>query len=179
MFLSLIEKRRSIRKYKRKPVESEKLDILIEAALRAPSSMGTNPWEFIVITDPSMLKALSKAKPHGATFLENAPLAIIICADPDKSKAWIEDASIAAIYIHLAAESLNLGSCWIQIRDRMYSETRPAEDYISELLDIPKNLKVEAMIAIGHPDEKKEPRSRKSLGFEKVFDGIYGKPYPE
>ena len=175
MFLSLIEKRRSIRKYLRTPVETEKLEMLIEAALRAPSSMGTNPWEFVVVTDPSVLEKLSEAKPHGATFLKNAPLAIIVCADPDKSTVWIEDASIAAIYIHLAAESLELGSCWIQIRDRMYNETRSAEDYISEILDIPKNLKVEAMIAIGHPDEKKIPRSKKSLPYEKVFMGAYGK----
>ncbi len=175
MFLSLIEKRRSIRKYLRTPVETEKLEMLIEAALRAPSSMGTNPWEFVVVTDPSVLEKLSKAKPHGATFLKNAPLAIIVCADPDKSTVWIEDASIAAIYIHLAAESLELGSCWIQIRDRMYNETRSAEDYISEILDIPKNLKVEAMIAIGHPDEKKIPRSKENLPYEKVFMGAYGK----
>lgn len=177
MFFPLIERRRSIRKYQRKPVGPEKVEMLIEAALRAPSSMGTNPWEFIIVTDQPVLEKLSKAKPHGATFLKNAPMAIVVCADPDKSSVWIEDASIAAIFIHLAAESLDLGSCWIQIRDRMYSETRPAEDYISEILDIPKNLKVEAVIAIGHPDEKKAPRSRESLQYEKVFYGTYGTSY--
>ena len=177
MFLSLIQKRRSIRKYEGRPVETEKVELLIEAALRSPSSIGSNPWEFVIVTDETVLERLSEAKPHGATFLKNAPMAIVVCADPEKSTVWIEDASIAAIFIHLAAESLDLGSCWIQIRDRMYSETRPAEDYISEILDIPKNLKVEAMIAIGHPDEKKAPRSRESLQYEKVFYGTYGTPY--
>ena len=76
MFLSLIEKRRSIRKYKKRPVEPEKIEALAEAALRAPSSRGFNPWEFIVVTDRAMLVKLSGAKPHGSSFLKGAPLGI-------------------------------------------------------------------------------------------------------
>ena len=177
MFFPLIRKRCSIRKYKRKPIETEKLDLLIEAALLSPSSMGSNPWEFIVVTDQTVLEKLSKAKPYGATFLKDAPLAIVVCADPNKSSVWIEDASIAAVFIHLAAESMGLGSCWIQIRERMHSDVKRSDDYISELLDIPQHLKVEAMIAIGYPDEKKPPRSKKDLQYEKVFYGVYGEPY--
>jgi len=177
MFFTLIRNRRSIRRYERKPVETEKLEMLVEAVLRSPSSMGSNPWVFIVVTDRAVLEKLSKAKPHGATFIKDAPLAMLVCADPEKSSVWVEDASIASIYIHLAAESMGLGSCWIQIRERMHSEVKRADDYISEILDIPKHLKVEAMIAIGYPDEKKPPRSKKDLQYEKVFYGAYGKPY--
>ena len=177
MFLSLIRQRRSIRKYQSQPVEDEKLSLLVEAALRSPSSMGNNPWEFVIVTDPTMLERLSKAKPHGATFLRNAPLAMVVCADPGKSSVWIEDASIAAIFIQLTAESLDLGSCWIQIRDRMHAEDTTAESYIAELLDIPKHLKVEAMVAIGHPGEKKAPHTKETLQVEKVFYGSYGRPY--
>jgi len=177
MFLSLIRKRRSIRRYTQEPVEAEKLKLLVEAALRSPSSMGNTPWEFVIVTHPEVLEKLSKAKPHGATFIRNAPLGIIVCADPKKSSVWIEDASIAAIYIHLAAESLGLGSCWIQIRDRMHTEEISAGAYISEILDIPGNLKVEAMIAIGHPAEKIAPHPEETLQYEKVFDGSYGRPY--
>ena len=179
MFFPLIQKRRSIRKYERKAVEPAKLELLIEAALRAPSSMGSNPWEFIIVTDQTALERLSKAKPHGATFLKDAPLAMVVCADPGKSSVWIEDASIATIFIHLAAESMGLGSCWIQIRERMHSETQTSDGYISDILNIPKHLKVEAMIAIGYPDEKKSPRSKEDLQYEKVFYGAYGRPYPE
>ena len=82
MFLSLIRNRRSIRRYEQRPVEDEKLKILLEAVLRSPSSMGNNPWEFIVVTDPSVIEDLSRSKPHGATFLKNAPLCIVVCADP-------------------------------------------------------------------------------------------------
>ncbi len=71
MFLSLVQKRRSIRKYLDKPVEKEKIELLIEAALRSPSSRGFNPWEFIVVTDRDLLEKLSKAKTHGASFLKN------------------------------------------------------------------------------------------------------------
>ena len=177
MFFSLIRNRRSIRKYEKKPVETEKLEMLVDAALLSPSSMGSNPWVFIVVTDRTVLEKLSKAKPHGATFLKDAPLAMVVCADPAKSSVWIEDASIASIFIHLAAESMGLGSCWIQIRERMHSEVKHSDDYISEILDIPQHLRVEAMIAIGYPDEKKPPRGKKDLQYEKVFYGAYGKPY--
>ena len=175
MFLSLVQKRRSIRKFVKRPVEREKIDLLVEAALRAPSSIGRNPWEFIIVTDSTTLHRLSRAKPHGATFLRNAPLGIVVCADPAQSDVWIEDCSIASIFIHLAAESMGLGSCWIQIRERMYEETKTSERYIAEVLNIPENLKVESIVAVGYPDEEKSPHRRDELQDEKVFFESYGK----
>ena len=175
MFLSLVQKRRSIRRYLEKPVEDEKIDMLIEAALRAPSSRGFNPWEFVVVTDKSLLEKLSKTKPHGASFLKDASLGIVVCADPEKCDVWIEDASIASIFIHLAAESIGLGSCWIQIRKRMYDQTKAAQAYICELLNIPENLNVESIVAIGYPAEKKSPHKKEDLQYEKVFLDYYGK----
>ena len=174
MFLSLIQKRRSIRKYLGQPVEAEKIDALIEAAVRSPSSRGFNPWEFVVVTDKTLLEKLSKAKPHGASFLKNAPLGIVVCADPEKCDVWVEDASIASIFIHLAAESMGLGSCWIQIRKRMHDQTTTAQVYIRDLLDIPKNLSVESIVAIGYPGEKKLPHRKEDLQYEKVHYGLYG-----
>ena len=176
MILPLIQKRRSIRKYQKKPIEPDKIQTLVEAALRSPSSMGYNPWEFLVVDDPDLLDKLSKAKPHGATFIKHAPLGIVVCADPQKSSVWVEDASIACIFIQLTAESLGLSSCWIQIRERMHNETKPAEVYISEVLNIPKTLKVEAMIAIGYPDEQKAPHGKEALQYGKVHHNLYGTP---
>ena len=175
MFLPLVQKRRSIRQYIEKPVEKEKIELLIEAALRSPSSRGFNPWEFIVVTDRDLLAKLSKAKTHGASFLKNAPLGIVVCADPEKCDVWIEDASIASIFLHLAAESLELGSCWIQIRMRMHDQTKTAEEYVQELLNIPENLNVEAMIAIGYPAESKPPHPKENLQYEKVHYNEYGR----
>ncbi|UCD33972.1 MAG: nitroreductase family protein [Desulfobacterales bacterium] len=174
MFLSLVQKRRSIRRYQEKPVEAEKIDKLIEVALRSPSSRGFNPWEFIVVTDQDLLNQLSKAKPHGASFLRHASLGIVVCADPEKCDVWVEDASIASILIHLAAESMGLGSCWIQIRKRMYNDTKTSQEYVCELLNIPEPLNVESIIAIGYPAEKKPPHRKEELGYEKVYFNQYG-----
>ncbi|MBF0377382.1 MAG: nitroreductase family protein [Desulfamplus sp.] len=169
MFFSLIEKRRSIRKFKSLPIEKEKIDTIIEAALRSPSSRGFNPWRFIVVDRPELLDSLSKAKPHGATFLKDAPLGIVVCGDESKTDVWVEDTSIATIFIQLAAHSLGLGSCWIQIRNREHNHNKSAELYIREILNIPENFRVESMIAIGYPDENKNPHPKESLEMEKVF----------
>jgi nitroreductase len=177
MVMSLIRKRRSIRRFLQKPVEPEKIDVLLEAALRAPSSRGINPWEFVVVADRDQLRKLSQAKEHGSTFLKDASLAIVVCADPGKSDVWIEDTSIAAISIQLAAESLGLGSCWIQVRERMHNGTRSAQEYVFETIDIPETMRVECIIAIGYPDEEKPPHKAEELLYEKVHHGIYGNPY--
>ena len=178
MFLSLIQNRRSIRKYKTTEIEEEKIDLLVEAALRAPTSMGKNSWEFVVVTDPARLEKLSTAKPHGATFLKNAAMAIVVCADPEKTDVWVEDASIATIFIHVAAASLDLGSCWIQIRERKHNDTISAESYVSGVLGLPAHMKVEAIVAIGYPDESKAPHAKESLPYDKVSYNNYGSPYP-
>jgi nitroreductase len=177
MFLSLIEKRRSIRKFKPEAVEPDKVEMLVEAALRAPSSMGGNPWEFLLITDQAVLDKLSKAKPHGASFLKNAPLAIVVCANPEKSGVWVEDASIAATFIQLAAESIGLGSCWIQLRERMHDHEKTSGAYVSELLQIPDGMRVECIIALGYADESKPPHRKEKLDYYKIHKGLYGKPF--
>ncbi|WP_457576962.1 nitroreductase family protein, partial [Desulfomarina sp.] len=89
MFLELLKKRRSIRRFQEKPVEKEKIDMLMEAALRSPSSRSLNPWEFVVVTDRSLLEELATSKPHGGSFIKNAPLAIVVCGDPGKSDVWV------------------------------------------------------------------------------------------
>ena len=167
-FLSVITKRRSIRRYRAEQIEPEKVELLAEAALRAPSSRGLNHWEYIFVSDKSLLRDISMSKPHGASFLKNAALGIVVCADSEKTDVWIEDASIASIYIHLTAVSLGLGSCWIQIRGRMHDQTKTAEDHIAGVLGIPQHLRVESVIAVGYPDEEKSPHSKQSLQYEKI-----------
>lgn len=169
MFFELIKKRRSQRNFRSEKIEKEKIESLVEAALRAPSSRGLNPWRFIVIDDPDMLEKLSASKPHGASFLKNAPLGIVVCASEEESDVWVEDTSIASIFIHLAAEALDLGSCWIQIRKRAHNRDMSAETYIRNLLNIPETIKVESIMAIGYPDHGKPPHPKASLQTEKVF----------
>ncbi|MCG8684327.1 MAG: nitroreductase family protein [Desulfobacterales bacterium] len=169
MFLDLIRQRRSIRQFTSEPISKEIRDQLIEAALRSPSSRSFNPWRFIVVDDPDLLEKLSKAKPHGASFLKNAPLGIVVCADATASDVWVEDCSIASAFIHLAAASLGLGSCWIQIRKRDHSQDLSADTYIKDLLLAPDNLMIESIIAIGYPAEKKDGHTKETLDYDKVF----------
>ena len=177
MFVALMQKRRSIRRFLSRPVEAEKLDLLLEAALRAPSSRGLNPWEFIVVADHDLLERLSRTKEHGSAFLKQAPLGIVVCADPDQCDVWIEDASIASIVIQLAAESLGLGSCWIQIRERQHAGTKSAQAYVAETLQIPAKMRVESIIAVGYPDEQIPAHGKEELLYEKVHSQSYGRPY--
>ncbi len=173
MFLELIKNRRSVRKFKDIAVEKEKLEILIEAALRSPSSRSLNPWEFIVVTDKDKLEDLSKSKPHGASFLKGAPMGIVVITDPEKCDVWVEDASIASIFIQLTAESIGLKSCWIQIRKRFYTENVTTEERVRKLLNIPENYAVESIIAVGYPDETQTGHSKESLGFDKIHHEKY------
>jgi nitroreductase len=176
MFMDLIRSRRSIRRYADRPVEDEKIDLLVEAALRSPSSRGFNPWSFVVVREQQTIAALAQAKPHGASFLAKAPLAIVVCADPAISDVWVEDASIATVYLHLAATDLGLGSCWIQLRKRDHGDGGSARDYVAGQLALPDGLEVLAIMAIGYPQEEKRPHSMESLQMEKVSWERYGRP---
>ena len=175
--MKLINERRSIRKFKAAPIPPDAQDQLVEAALRSPSSRGFNPWEFIVVSDTATLEKLSSAKPHGATFLKNAPLGIVVCADPGQSDVWVEDAAIATLYLHLTATALGLGSCWIQIRKRMHNDAMSAEAYIRDLLSIPAHLSVLAILAVGYPAEKKEPHGADYPQYGKVHRERYAAPW--
>ena len=177
MCMPIIQKRRSIRRFLEKPVEDEKIEMLIEAALRSPSSRGLNPWEFILVTEKGLMKKLSKAKQSGSKFLQYAPLGIVVCGNSDISDTWIEDTSIASVFILLAAESIGLGGCWIQMRERMHNDTKTAQEYIGQLLHIPEKLKVESIIAVGYPDEQKTPHAKEELQYEKVYFNLYGELY--
>lgn len=175
MIIDLLKTRRSIRQYTDQPIEQEKIDILLEAMLRAPSSRSLNPWEFVVVQDKETIRRLSLAKAHGSSFMKNAALAIAVCADPEKSDVWVEDTSIASILLHLTAHDLGLGSCWIQIRRRDHDENKGSGQYVGEVLGLDKELEVEAIIAIGYPAEEKPGRDRSTLLFDRISYEKYGR----
>lgn len=171
--IELLRKRRSIRKYTEKAVEPEKIEVLKEALLRSPSSRSFDPWEFIFVDERELLNQLSVCKPHGASFLKGAALGIVVCADEQKSDVWVEDCSIASILVQMVAQSIGLGSCWIQIRNRNYDDKLTSEGYIRKLLNIPDGVKVESIIALGYPAEEKEPVPQESLKYEKIRINSY------
>jgi nitroreductase len=174
MFSELAKKRRSIKKFTSQKVEREKVDAIIEAALRSPSGRATRPWEFVVVNDEGFHEKLSVAKPKGAEFIKDAPVSVVVCGDPEKSHLWIEDCTIAAVSMQYAAHSMGLGSRWCQIRGTNFNDSKSSRDYIAELLDLPDNLDIECIIAFGYPDEEMVPYKREELEFGKVSYNRYG-----
>ena len=178
MFAELARKRRSIKNFSGQQVEREKVDEIIESALRAPSGRASRPWEFVVVQDRQLLDKLSVAKQMGAEFVKGASLAIVVCADPSESHLWIEDCAIAAVTMQYAAQSLGLGSRWSQMRGNQYNESQSSRDYIAGLLGLPDNLEVECMIAVGYPDEEMVPYKKEELALNKVSYDRYGGKNP-
>jgi len=172
--IDLLRARRSIRVYEPRPIEPEKIAILKEAALRAPSSRNIDPWEFVFVDDKDLLAQLARCKSHGAGFLADAALAVVVCGDPGASDTWIEDCSIAAILIQLTAQSLGLGSCWVQVRLRAHDQTQSACQYVQRLLGIPEQLQVGCMIAIGYPAQRRRPLAAGELKYYKIHINRFG-----
>ncbi len=166
--IELLRNRRSIRQYLDKPIEPERRELLKEAALRSPSSRNLDPWEFIFVDDPALLTRLAVCKSHGAAFLAQAPLGIVVCGDSRASDVWVEDCSIASILLQMTAQSLGLGSCWIQVRNRMHDGQVSAGKYIQGLLGLPESVEVESIVAVGYPAEQRGPKAYDELRFSKV-----------
>ncbi len=164
--LEAIKTRRSIRKFKKAPVPEELVEKVLEAGRWAPSSKNRQPWKFIVLKSSEVRKALSEFLPYG-WFLADAPLGIAVIVDPKESSRSVEDGAIASENILLAAHGLGLGACWIG------SYGIPLEGKARELLGVPEGQRLLSVIALGYPDEKPAPTSRKSLN-EIVFSNKYG-----
>ncbi|NLY44793.1 MAG: NAD(P)H nitroreductase [Tissierella sp.] len=157
--LDLLLNRRSIRKFKDQKVEKDKLDMILKGALTSPSGKNIQPWDLVIVDDKEILEKLAASRGGPSKPLANAPLAIVVVANPELTNVWVEDTSIISTIIQLMAESLGLGSCWIQSRQRFTQadENMVVSDYVRDILGIPENYFVESMIAIGYPDEEKKP----------------------
>lgn len=171
--LDLLLNRRSIRKYKDVEVEKEKIDIILKSALTSPSGRNIRPWELIVVTNKEVLFKLGQSRGTVSKQLAGAALAIVIVADPSLTDIWIEDSSILSTIIQLTSQSLDLGSCWVQVRERKDNNGISVENTVKDILNIPTDFRVESMIAIGYPDEEKEPYNEDDLLFDKVHYNTY------
>ena len=173
-FIDHLRSRRSIRLFQDKPVRAEDIAILEEALLRAPSSRGRNPWQFVRVDDHSLLQKLAMAKMSGSTFLAETAVAYVICADESVSDVWIEDCAIASITLQYTAHALGLGSCWAQIRLREHNESQSSERYLQTLLGMPDNVRVASIIGIGYPAESKAGHLIDQLPTGKFHQNEYG-----
>jgi len=155
--IEAILNRRSIRKYEMRPVEEEKVQLLLKAAMYAPSAQNTQPWQFVVVTEREILNAFMKVHPY-SRMLAEAPLAILVCADKtlEKNEGYLNtNCSAATQNILLSAYALELGSVWLGI----YSREERMKD-ISKIIGLPEHIIPISLIAIGYPAEKKEYPNR-------------------
>ncbi len=154
--LDLLKSRRSIRKYKNKPVEEEKIQKCLEAARWAPSASNKQPWEFLIVTDEKTRMKLSEIHPY-AKFVSESPVVFVPLTNPEvHQKYHMSDTALATMQYMIEAHSLGLGTCWAGVIGASL------EPEIKELLGVPDHLNVLGLVATGYANE--EPtRGRKEL----------------
>ena len=152
--LELMLNRRSVRKYTGELISEDKLKLILQAGLSSATSKNRKPWEFVVVQEKEKLQALTKCRTGAAGMLEKAGCAILVFANTEVTPdVWIEDCSIAMSNMHLMADALGLGSCWIQGRCRETAEGESTEKYCRKLLGVPEQFALEAILSIGVPVE--------------------------
>ena len=165
--------RRSYRKFTSEEVDPEAVKTIIRAALMSPTSKTRRAWHFIVVDDRLDIEKIADAKDAGAQLLKGAQLAIVVLGNPQENDCWIEDGSIAAISMQYQAEELGLGSCWVQMRDRGLSDGTSADEVLRGILDIPEEMCVLCVLAVGHKAEERKPQDEEKLKWENVHIAKY------
>lgn len=171
--LKEIYNRRSIRNFDHRELSSDQVKLIMEAALRAPSARNTHTTQFVVIEDKTVLDKLSHLKETGSEFLSQVPLAIAVLGSPMETERWIEDASLAAGWMQLQAESLGLSSCWSQVYGLYTEAGQDCSEYVRLILDVPYQLEVLCIIAIGYGAVDVDVEKEENLNWEKIHIGKY------
>lgn len=156
--LKAIEGRRSIRRFTDQPIDKETLTLLLKAAMAAPTAMNAQPWEFVVITEHTIIEQLRQ----NLMFGKMHPAAVICVLGSkrmQKNKAgdrfWVQDCSAASQNILLAATSLGLGAVWIGIHP-----VTIFQHPVNRILNLPEGVIPLNLIYLGYPAEEKEPRTQ-------------------
>ena len=156
-----IKGRRSIRAFKKREVLDEDVAKLVDAAVWAPSAGNIQPWEFIIIRKPELKRAIVQAA-WEQSFIEEAPVVIVVCANENRSSQRyddrgktlysLQDTAAAIQNIHLAAYSLGLGTCWIGAFK---------EQEVRQILKVPPGIRPVAIVPVGYAAESVSPRSKR------------------
>jgi len=165
--------RRSVRQYDKSPVAEEKLNAILEAGMTAPTGDNTHEVECIVVQERATLDSLSHIRKVGTRMLETAGAAIIVVANPDKTDLWMEDASISMAYMHLAADALGLGSCWIQMWNRDAADGQDLEPVMRERFGIPSYMRILAILSLGNTNSHPAPHDADYMNWNKVHKERY------
>ncbi|HIS53334.1 TPA: nitroreductase family protein [Candidatus Galligastranaerophilus gallistercoris] len=155
-FSEVVKHRHSVRKYRKGAlINRDDVIKILTAAMHAPSSNNSRPWEFVVVENKEIIEKLKNLHPY-ASMLETASLAIVVCAIPqfdDLSKGyWQQDCGAAIENLLLEAANLNFGTCWCGI----YPSLNKTEEF-QKILDV-KSIPL-ALIALGIP-EGEEPETK-------------------
>lgn len=161
--LAIMAKRRSVRQYRDEPLKQEELDRILAAALLAPTSMNRRPCRFYAVTDKETLKKIAGIKKAGGTFIEHAPAAIVVFGDEAKADTWLEDTSIALSFMMLEAQSLNIGSCFVQVYLRKGADGSDAEDNLRKIFGVPSSYRISGILPLGYPLKEAEPYDLNTL----------------
>ncbi|RPH96612.1 nitroreductase family protein [candidate division KSB1 bacterium] len=155
--LEAIFTRRSVRYYQTRAVSEEQLQILLEAAMNAPSAGNEQAWQFIVITDRGIMDAIAEFHPH-AQMLTQAPMAVLICGDirhQQHEGGWVLDCAAATQNMLLAAHATGLGAVWVGIHPNTERIER-----IRDLIGLPSYIVPVSLVPIGHPADTPSPVRR-------------------
>ncbi len=161
--------RRSVRAFTEQPVSDDDIHALLDAAMAAPSAGNAQPWQFIIVDDKELLKAVPGINPY-AGMAPNAPVSILVCGDLSAEKYpgfWVQDCSAAIQNLLLAARGKGLGTVWTGIypmADRIHGFIR--------LCNLPEHIVPLALVVVGHPVRDQDWKSRFSA--EKVHRNIWG-----
>jgi nitroreductase len=163
--MDLIRERRSVRSYRDQCVEEEKLQAVLEAGRLAPSARNMQDWKFIVVRDQATRQRLARAA-RDQLFVGEAPVVIAACGTSDLvmtcgQPAYVIDVAIAVDHMTLAAQSLGLGTCWI---GAFY------EDQVREILGVPANIRIVALLPLGYPAQGARATPRKNLDEIVAYD---------
>jgi len=149
--LDVIRKRCSVRSYTDEAVSEQDLQQVLEAALSAPSANNVRPWHIVVVTDAEKRRRLSQVH-QWARFCADSPVVLAFCADATgQSHWWIEDTSAAVENALIQAAALELGTCWVGIRGGSPGHGPERENRVREILGIPEQVRVLALVSLGHP----------------------------
>ncbi len=156
--------RRSIRAYVPGEVTDATVYTLLQAAMAAPSAMAQDPWRFIVLRNRDTLCRIAEELPYGK-MLASASLGIAVCGDQDAAhdhqlSYLLQDCSAAIENLLLCAHVLGLGACWLGVHPR-----QNRMQFLTDILSLPESVIPVACVAIGHPAEVKEPRTRFNRDF--------------
>ncbi len=167
--IDAIMNRRSIRKFQDRPVEREKLESLLRAAMQAPSAKNTQCWEFLVIQKPEAKEAVSKMSPY-AMCAQNAAALILVMGNYQRIDhvlpIWVQDLAAATENILIQAEAEGLGATWLGMYP--FEERTNA---LSAYFDLDETLIPFAVVALGYKAKEKEPEDRYDL--KKVHWEVY------